>query len=103
MTGNVTMTGVEERIVQRTRRVLKKPAHFKDINTGEFEIKRVRGEDGSITEHTVPILNRVRIDAVFEDVADQVTEYVVTVTSYGVTEEHSFQDKASAAAFMRGE
>jgi hypothetical protein len=92
-----------KKIVKRQKMI--KPARVKDIDTGVKQIIEIRenGPRGNITrKEERPVMERVTLSPVFEEVEKEEDIYVVETEYEGAKEIHEFTSRKDAKIFKEG-
>lgn len=88
---------IEKKIRQRERERLVQPAHYKEVDTGNYRESTIFKEDGTKEVKQIPIIERVFVDAIKDRVIEE-TE--VWVYNDGI-DEHDFSTEEDAKSFLR--
>ena len=88
---------IEKKTRQRERERLVQPAHYKEVDTGNYRESTIFKEDVTREVKQIPIVERVYVEAIKDTVIDQ-TE--VWAYNDGI-DEHDFATEEDAKAFLR--
>lgn len=96
------ITKPKKRTVQAIKTVLVKPAHYKEVPTGDIQIIKIRDENGVERTEERPIINRVFVDAVREEVEIEKAIFAVETGAGDSMEVHEFATKKDADRYYLG-
>lgn len=88
---------IEERFIEKERERVVQPAHYKNVETGNYRQATIFKEDGSTEVEKRPIYDRVFVDAVKDTVIDRTKVFTV---NDGV-DNHDFATRADAEKFLK--
>ena len=88
---------IVERNIEKMRERVVQPAHYKEVETGDFRESKVFKADGTVETKQIPIVDRVFQDAKKDTVIDRVKVF----TYNDGVDDHDFATKEEAERFLR--
>jgi len=105
-TPNLTKAGNIKNTKKRVKRQkILKPARIKEIDTGVKQIVEIvegEGIDKKIRKEERPIMERVTLSPVFEEIEQEEEIYIIETEYNGEREAHEFNNRKDADQFKKG-